>query len=77
MIVRANSRSSEREAHAPEPGSSSDARTAESGRARWGRNRKGWEEVYSAGGSFFVPKGANTTWILYDTVSKFWMITES
>ena len=34
------------------------------------------EEVYSAGDSFFVPKGANTTWVVYDTVSKFWMITE-
>jgi uncharacterized cupin superfamily protein len=34
------------------------------------------EEVYSAGDSFFVPKGANTTWIIYETVSKFWMITE-
>ena len=34
------------------------------------------EEIYGAGDSFFVPKGANTTWIIYDTVSKFWMITE-
>ena len=34
------------------------------------------EEVYTAGDSFFVPKGANTTWIIYETVSKFWMITE-
>ena len=34
------------------------------------------EEVYSAGDSFFVPKGATTTWIIYDSASKFWMITE-
>lgn len=34
------------------------------------------EEVYRAGDSFFVPKGANTTWIIYETVAKFWMITE-
>jgi uncharacterized cupin superfamily protein len=34
------------------------------------------EEVYTAGDSFFVPKGANTTWIIYETVSKYFMITE-
>ena len=34
------------------------------------------EDVYSERDSFFVPKGANTTWVIYDTVSKFWMITK-
>ncbi len=37
---------------------------------------KGREARDSAGDSFFAPKGAHTTWIIYDTVSKFWMITE-
>jgi uncharacterized cupin superfamily protein len=38
-------------------------------------NNDDTEEAYSAGDSFFAPKGANTTWIIYDTVSKFWMIS--
>ena len=29
------------------------------------------EEVYSPGDSFFLPKGANSRWIIYDTISKF------
>ena len=47
-----------------------------SGRVGVVNNDDDSEEVYSAGDSFFVPKGANTTWVIYDTVSKFWMITE-
>jgi uncharacterized cupin superfamily protein len=39
-------------------------------------NDDGTEAIYEAGDSFFVPKGSNTTWVMYGTVSKFWMITE-
>jgi uncharacterized cupin superfamily protein len=41
-----------------------------------GYNDRLREKRVGAGDSFFVPKGANTTWVIYDTVSKSWTITE-
>lgn len=50
--------------------------TITSGRVGVVNNDDGTEAIYETGDSFFVPKGANTTWVMYGTVSKFWMITE-
>ena len=39
-------------------------------------NETGKEEVFVAGDSFFLPKGSNLTWVIYETVSKFYLIAE-
>ena len=39
-------------------------------------NDNGSEEVYSAGDTFFVPKGANTSWVIYATASKNFLIVD-
>ena len=31
------------------------------------------EQVFVAGDSFFLPKGSNLTWVVYETVRKFYM----
>ena len=39
-------------------------------------NESGREEVFGAGDSFFLPKGSSLTWIIYETVRKFYMTAE-
>lgn len=39
-------------------------------------NETGDEEIFVAGDSFFLPKGSNLTWVIYETVSKFYFIAE-
>ena len=39
-------------------------------------NETGKEEVFVAGDSFFLPKGSNLTWVIYETVSKFYLIAD-
>lgn len=34
------------------------------------------EEIFVAGDSFFLPKGSSLTWIVYETVRKFYMTAE-
>ncbi len=34
------------------------------------------EEVFVAGDSFFLPKGSSLTWVVYETVRKFYMTAE-
>lgn len=36
-------------------------------------NESGREEVFVPGDSFFLPKGSSLTWIVYETVRKFYM----
>lgn len=35
------------------------------------------EEIFVAGDSFFLPKGSSLTWVVYETVRKFYMTAES
>ena len=39
-------------------------------------NEDGTEEIFVAGDSFFLPKGSNLTWVIYETVRKFYMTAE-
>ena len=39
-------------------------------------NDSGEEEIFVAGDSFFLPKGSSLTWVVYETVRKFYMIAE-
>lgn len=39
-------------------------------------NADGSEEVFTAGDSFFLPKGSSLTWVVYETVRKFYMTAE-
>ena len=39
-------------------------------------NADGSEEVFVAGDSFFLPKGSSLTWVVYETVRKFYMTAE-
>ena len=39
-------------------------------------NATGKEEVFVTGDSFFLPKGSNLTWVVYETVSKFYFTAE-
>jgi uncharacterized cupin superfamily protein len=39
-------------------------------------NGTGLEEVFGAGDSFFLPKGSSLTWVVYETVQKFYMTAE-
>ncbi len=39
-------------------------------------NETGVEEVFVTGDSFFLPKGSNLTWVVYETVSKFYFTAE-
>jgi uncharacterized cupin superfamily protein len=39
-------------------------------------NATGKEEIFVTGDSFFLPKGSNLTWVIYETVSKFYLIAE-
>ncbi len=39
-------------------------------------NETGKEEIFITGDSFFLPKGSNLTWVIYETVSKFYFIAE-
>ena len=39
-------------------------------------NQAGTEEIFVAGDSFFLPKGSNLTWVIYETVRKFYMTAE-
>jgi uncharacterized cupin superfamily protein len=39
-------------------------------------NENGLEEVFVAGDSFFLPKGSSLTWVVYETVRKFYMTAE-
>jgi uncharacterized cupin superfamily protein len=34
------------------------------------------EEIFVAGDSFFLPKGSSITWVVYETVRKFYMTAE-
>ena len=34
------------------------------------------EEIFVAGDSFFLPKGSSLTWVVYETVRKFYMTAE-
>ena len=47
-----------------------------SGRVGIVDNESGREEVFVAGDSFFLPKGSSLTWIVYETVRKFYMTAE-
>ena len=44
-----------------------------SGRLGLMDNETGNEEVFVAGDSFFLPKGSSLTWVIYETVRKFYM----
>ncbi|MBQ62934.1 MAG: hypothetical protein CMQ19_12780 [Gammaproteobacteria bacterium] len=35
-------------------------------------NETNSEEIFTAGDSFFLPKGSNLTWVIYETVSKYY-----
>lgn len=39
-------------------------------------NENGREEIFVAGDSFFLPNGSSLTWIVYETVRKFYMTAE-
>jgi uncharacterized cupin superfamily protein len=39
-------------------------------------NETGAEEVFVAGDSVFLPKGSSLTWVVYDTIRKFYMTAE-
>jgi uncharacterized cupin superfamily protein len=39
-------------------------------------NQEGTEEIFVAGDSFFLPKGSSLTWVVYETVRKFYMTAE-
>ena len=39
-------------------------------------NATGQEEVFVRGDSFFLPKGTNLTWVIYETVSKSYFTAE-
>ncbi len=39
-------------------------------------NDDGTEEMFVAGESFFLPKGSTLTWVIYETVRKFYMTAE-
>ena len=39
-------------------------------------NADGSEEIFTAGDSFFLPNGSNLTWVVYETVRKFYMTAE-
>ena len=39
-------------------------------------NETGKEEVFVTGDSFFLPKGSKLTWVIYETVSKFYFTAE-
>lgn len=39
-------------------------------------NDEGTEEVFVSGDSFFLPKGSSLTWVIYETVRKFYMTAE-
>ena len=36
----------------------------------------GSEEVFVAGDTFFLPKGSSLTWVVYETVRKFYLTAE-
>ena len=37
-------------------------------------NETGDEQIFVTGDSFFLPKGSNLTWVIYETVSKFYLV---
>ena len=37
----------------------------------------GNEEIFVAGDSFFLPKGITLTWVVYETIHKFYMTAET
>lgn len=39
-------------------------------------NEEGTEQVFVAGDSFFLPAGSSLTWVVYETVRKFYMTVE-
>jgi uncharacterized cupin superfamily protein len=39
-------------------------------------NADGGEEVFVAGDTFFLPKGSSLTWVVYETVRKFYLTAE-
>lgn len=39
-------------------------------------NNNDHEEIFSAGDSFFLPKSSTLTWVVYETVRKFYMTAE-
>jgi uncharacterized cupin superfamily protein len=39
-------------------------------------NEDGSEEIFVAGDSFFLPKGSSLTWVVYETVRKFYMTAD-
>jgi hypothetical protein len=38
-------------------------------------NEDGSEQIFQKGDSFVVPKGADTTWVVYEKMKKFYMIS--
>jgi hypothetical protein len=38
-------------------------------------NEDGSEQIFQKGDSFVVPKGADTTWVVYEKIKKFYMIS--
>ena len=39
-------------------------------------NDDGTEEIFESGDSLFLPKGSSLTWVVYETVRKFYMTAE-
>jgi uncharacterized cupin superfamily protein len=39
-------------------------------------NEDGHEEIFVGGDSFFLPKGSSLTWVVYETVRKFYMTAD-
>lgn len=39
-------------------------------------NASGEEQIFEPGDSFVVPKGSNTTWVVYEPMKKFFMVSE-
>jgi uncharacterized cupin superfamily protein len=39
-------------------------------------DESGEEQIFEPGDSFVVPKGSNTTWVVYEPMKKFFMVSE-
>ena len=39
-------------------------------------NEDGVEEVFVGGDSFFLPKGSSLTWVVYETIRKFYLAAD-
>ena len=59
-----------------EPHAEDEFCTILSGRVGLIDNESAHEEIFIAGDSFFLPKGSSLTWVIYETVRKFYMTAQ-